>query len=139
MLEIGVPDYPYHPWSWYIYLPLVDFMVNVGKYTSPMDGIGLWFGVYIARPRLGSHFMVQEANFSSFRFHHAAGMLPWEERANLSSCKRGEYTHALPETKPASLHLKNGCLEYIRSNRSYLKMDGWNTRFLLGQKAYFQR
>ena len=25
---------------WYIYLHLVDFMVNVGKYTSPMDAMG---------------------------------------------------------------------------------------------------
>ena len=27
------PGIPYHPWDWYIYLHLVDFMVNVGKYT----------------------------------------------------------------------------------------------------------
>ena len=26
---------------WYIYLHLVDFMVNVGKYISPMDGMGM--------------------------------------------------------------------------------------------------
>ena len=36
--------YPYHPWDWYIYLHLVVFNgkipVNVGKYTSPMDGMG---------------------------------------------------------------------------------------------------
>ena len=30
---------PYHPW-----LPLVDFMINVGKYPSPMDPIG--FGAF---------------------------------------------------------------------------------------------
>ena len=33
----------YYPWRihvWYIYLHLVDFMVNVGKYTSPMDPLG---------------------------------------------------------------------------------------------------
>ena len=35
---------PYHPWDWYIYLhenhvlPLKQ--PNVGKYTSPMDGMG---------------------------------------------------------------------------------------------------
>ena len=28
---------------WYIYLQLVEFMVNVGKYTSPMDPMGFLF------------------------------------------------------------------------------------------------
>ncbi len=33
---------PYHPWDWYIYLHLVDFYgFHVGKYTSPMDGMGI--------------------------------------------------------------------------------------------------
>ena len=33
---------PYHPWDWYIYLHgWLMFMVNVGKYTSPMDGMGM--------------------------------------------------------------------------------------------------
>ena len=32
---------PYHPWDWYIYLhEWWISMVNVGKYTSPMDGMG---------------------------------------------------------------------------------------------------
>ncbi len=34
---------PYHPWDWYIYLHLVDVYgtcKNVGKHTSPMDGMG---------------------------------------------------------------------------------------------------
>ena len=29
-----------NPYVWYIYLHLFDFMVNVGKYTSPMDAMG---------------------------------------------------------------------------------------------------
>ena len=38
----GVHDIPYHPWEWYIYLhEWLIFMVNVGKYTSPMDGMGI--------------------------------------------------------------------------------------------------
>ena len=39
-----------HPWDWYIYLHLPYFHIfslkmqpNVGKYTSPMDGIGMTF------------------------------------------------------------------------------------------------
>ena len=36
--EIG---YPFHPRDWYIYLhEWLIFMVNVGKYTSPMDAMG---------------------------------------------------------------------------------------------------
>ena len=32
------PYRPYHPWDWYISLhEWLIFMVNVGKYTSPMD------------------------------------------------------------------------------------------------------
>ena len=32
---------PYAPWDWYIYLHLANiYMVNVGKYTSPMDPMG---------------------------------------------------------------------------------------------------
>ena len=35
-----LPD-PYHPWDWHIYLhEWLIFMVNVGKYTSPMDAMG---------------------------------------------------------------------------------------------------
>ena len=31
---------PYHPWDWYIYLhEWFIFIVNVGKYTIPMDGM----------------------------------------------------------------------------------------------------
>ena len=36
---------PYHPWDWYIYLHLTFSwfcMVNVGKYTSPMDALEGW-------------------------------------------------------------------------------------------------
>ena len=30
------------PWEWYIYLhEWLNFMVNVGKYTSPMDPMGI--------------------------------------------------------------------------------------------------
>ena len=33
------------PWEWYIYLhEWLIFMVNVGKYTIPMDPMGSWFG-----------------------------------------------------------------------------------------------
>ena len=32
---------PYDPWDWYIYLhEWLILMVNVGKYTSPMDPMG---------------------------------------------------------------------------------------------------
>ena len=34
-------EHPYHPWDWCIYLhEWLIFMVNVGKYTSPMDSMG---------------------------------------------------------------------------------------------------
>ena len=39
--------YPYHPWDWYIYLhEWLIFMVNVGKYTSPMDAMGYKCGIF---------------------------------------------------------------------------------------------
>ena len=35
-----------HPWGWYIYLHVLDFTIktnqNVGRYTSPMDDMGLY-------------------------------------------------------------------------------------------------
>ena len=32
--DLRVPNIPYHPWDWYIYLhEWLIFMVNVGKYT----------------------------------------------------------------------------------------------------------
>ena len=43
--------YPYHPWDWYIYLHVVDsYGINVGKYTSPMDGMGLYG--FVVPPRI---------------------------------------------------------------------------------------
>ena len=43
MFFIFIPNYfPYHPWDWHIYLhEWLICMVNVGKYTSPMDPMGL--------------------------------------------------------------------------------------------------
>ena len=44
---------------WYIYAPIWLIMVNVGKYTSPMDPMGFWdqnVGIPIASIRWGSNF-----------------------------------------------------------------------------------
>ena len=39
---------PYHPWDWYIYLHLPwKSTIHVGKYTSPMDGMGMVLYVMI--------------------------------------------------------------------------------------------
>ena len=38
VLKCCLKLYPWDP-VWYVYLDLVDFMVNVGKYTSHMDAL----------------------------------------------------------------------------------------------------
>ena len=39
--------FPYHPWDWYIYLhEWLIFMVNVGRYTSPMDAMAFDLSVW---------------------------------------------------------------------------------------------
>ena len=49
MLDV-LPSIPYHPWDWYIYLhenhilPLKT-TIQVGKYTSPMDGKGIAYSL----------------------------------------------------------------------------------------------
>ena len=43
---------PYHPWDWYIYLhEWLILMVNVGKYTSPMDAMGKIMYRFIKGPQ----------------------------------------------------------------------------------------
>ena len=57
------------PWEWYIYLHLVDFYgFHVGKYTSPMDGMGFVTGSHQHDPgwRFTTHHML--TNIHHLRF-----------------------------------------------------------------------
>ena len=65
---------PYLPWDRYIYLHLVDFYgFHVGKYTSPMDGMGI--GVFQIPALIVFQFDIYKVCETTL--HHAMPLWPW--------------------------------------------------------------